>query len=161
MRFIFLLFLLFPFSLFSQSLQWMDFNEGIKKALKEKKMVLLDFYTNWCGFCKKMHKEVYSDKKVQEILNKYFVTIKIDGDNEKYLFQYNNKQYKAVDFFYLFEIEGFPTTAFIDEKGEIITSLPGYIPVHIFQSLLVYVYSKCYEKNVDLEKFIQTNKCGT
>ena len=68
------------FSIFAQGIQ---FSEGswaeIKaKAKAEKKYIFVDAYAVWCGPCKWMAKEVFTDAKVGETYNKQFVSYKFD-----------------------------------------------------------------------------------
>ena len=62
--------------------------EKIEKAAKKKnKPYVLFFYTDWCGYCKKMNKKYLSNAKVKQVLSKYY-RIKInpdDGEKEKAL----------------------------------------------------------------------------
>ena len=49
--------------------------QAIAKAKTENKPLFVDFYTDWCGPCKKMDKEVFTDAKVAEFYNTNFITI--------------------------------------------------------------------------------------
>jgi thiol:disulfide interchange protein len=44
-------------------LKWYGWNEGYAKAVKEGKIVLVDAYTDWCGWCKKMDRDTYSNPR--------------------------------------------------------------------------------------------------
>jgi thiol:disulfide interchange protein len=45
-------------------LTWYGWNEGYAKALKEGKIVLVDAYTDWCGWCKKMDRDTYTNPTI-------------------------------------------------------------------------------------------------
>jgi thioredoxin-related protein len=62
----------------NNQLRWMSFNDGIAEAKKTGKKVMIDVYTNWCGWCKKMDKETYTNVGVVDYLNRYFVVVKLD-----------------------------------------------------------------------------------
>lgn len=59
-----------------------SFDEAIKQAKAENKLVFIDFYTDWCGPCKKMSKEVFPQKKVGDFFNAQFVCIKLNAEKE-------------------------------------------------------------------------------
>ena len=44
----------------------LSYTEAIELAAKENKMVFIDFYTTWCGPCKRMSKEVFPQQEVGE-----------------------------------------------------------------------------------------------
>ena len=52
--------------------------EAAAKAKKENKLVFVDCYTQWCGPCKKMARDIFPDAKVGEFMNPRFVNLKID-----------------------------------------------------------------------------------
>ena len=56
------------------------FAEAVAKAKKENKLVFVDFYTTWCGPCKKMDKEIFPKEIVGSYFNEKFVSIKIDAE---------------------------------------------------------------------------------
>lgn len=54
------------------------FNEAKAKAKAERKFLFVDAYASWCGPCKTMDREVYSDPKVGEYFAAKFVAIRVD-----------------------------------------------------------------------------------
>ena len=55
--------------------------EASKKAKAENKLIFLDCYTQWCGPCKKMTREVFPQEAVGNAMNPKFVSIKIDMES--------------------------------------------------------------------------------
>ncbi len=58
-----------------------DFNEGVRVAKKEGKLVLLYFYEEGCNFCKYMEDVVFVDPKVSELMERAFVVVPIDVED--------------------------------------------------------------------------------
>lgn len=55
-----------------------SFKAAMAKAKQEKKYLFLDAYTSWCGPCKTMEHEVFTDPAVAEFFNANFICIRID-----------------------------------------------------------------------------------
>lgn len=62
-----------------------DIEEAKKLAAESKKRIFIVFSTTWCGPCKKLDADVWSDASFAEALSKQFVALKIDGDKQKEL----------------------------------------------------------------------------
>ena len=56
--------------------------EALEKAKAEGKYVMVDFYTSTCAPCKKMEKEVFPTPECGEYINKHFIPIMIDGEDD-------------------------------------------------------------------------------
>ncbi|MFH1062804.1 MAG: thioredoxin fold domain-containing protein [Candidatus Omnitrophota bacterium] len=113
----------------ANSIAWIsDMSVAQELAKKENKPILIDFYTEWCSWCKRMEKDTYSNAKVQETL-KQFVCVKIDAEQNR-------------DLAKIYKINGFPSTAFLKANGELIEIIPGYLPPADFLKLLDKMLSK-------------------
>ncbi|HEY9714998.1 MAG TPA: thioredoxin fold domain-containing protein [Chroococcales cyanobacterium] len=58
-----------------------DLQKGLDKAKAEKKFVLADVYTDWCGPCKMLEKETFKDANFTKYLNENFVLIKANAED--------------------------------------------------------------------------------
>jgi thiol:disulfide interchange protein len=84
------------------------FAEAKAKAAKENKLIFMDAYTVWCGPCKWMAANTFTDAAVGEYFNKYFVNMKVDmerGEGRTLARQY--------------AVRAYPTLLFIDSKGDV------------------------------------------
>jgi thiol-disulfide isomerase/thioredoxin len=89
-----------------------DLNAALRAAQLEGKPVMADFYTDWCGWCKKLDNETYANKEVID-LSAQFVCAKVDGD-------------KNVNMVSKYNIRGYPTIIFFSSKGEEDKRVGGY-----------------------------------
>lgn len=97
-----------------EGIKWYNFTDGYNKAVKEGKIILIDAYTDWCGWCKVMDKKTYTDAGVIEVLNKNFVCVKLNPEqNVEYTFA--DKTMKAdvlLQFLGSGQVTGYPSTIF-------------------------------------------------
>ena len=45
-----------------EKVEWYTFDKGVDQAKKENKLLVVDFYTDWCHWCKVMDKETFANK---------------------------------------------------------------------------------------------------
>ncbi|MFY9223537.1 MAG: thioredoxin domain-containing protein [Blastocatellia bacterium] len=91
----------------------LDFDKACLKAKEEKKVVLIDFFTTWCGPCKKLDAVTWKDKDVINWLEQNTIALKIDAEKEESL----ANRYK---------VSAYPTIAIISPEGKVIDSIVGY-----------------------------------
>mgnify|MGYP000949200888 CR=1 FL=1 len=97
----------------------------LDKAKKEKKLVFLDAYADWCGPCKMMKHKTFTDKKVGEFYNKYFLNIALDmekGEGPQLAEKY--------------QVTAYPTLLFFNSDGQIIGKAVGYYSPKEFIKLI-------------------------
>ena len=62
--------------------QQVSFENALKTAKKEHKKVIVDIYTDWCGWCKKMDREAYSDEGIKKIIKDDFIYVKLNAEGK-------------------------------------------------------------------------------
>ena len=103
-----------------------DFAASCETAKKEGKLLLLAFSgSDWCGWCVKMEKEIYSDKKFISEAKKKFVLLMIDNpQNKSILSPLAAKQNSELTRKY--NVRGFPSTVIVRPSGEEVRRFGGY-----------------------------------
>lgn len=100
------------------------FQPALKKAEKENKFVLADFTgSDWCGWCKKLDKEVFSTKEFKEWAAANVVLVKLDFPHHRKLDATSEKQNNELAQKY--DVKGFPTVLLLKPDGTVIGKL-GY-----------------------------------
>jgi thiol:disulfide interchange protein len=89
-----------------------NFESAVREAAKSNKPIMIDFYADWYGWCKKLDKDVYTDPKVIEASRK-FVAIKLDADENREILQ-------------RYEVQGLPTVTFLKPDTKEISRVVGY-----------------------------------
>src|ERR1043166_1262050 len=77
------------------ALKWYQWNEGYPIAQKQGKMILVDAYTDWCGWCKKMDRDTYTNSDVIKKLNQHFIIVKFNPEQREKVYQVDSKSYNA------------------------------------------------------------------
>jgi thioredoxin-related protein len=132
---IFLLLFISSSSLFAQTeIQWLTFEQAVEKTKNEPKMVLVDVYTDWCGWCKKMDKETFQDAKVIQYINENFYPVKLNAEDTKSTFKFRGKAYTSASMAKAMRVTSYPNFVIMDAGMENITQLPGYRPTDAFLS---------------------------
>lgn len=67
----------------TESIKWMTFEEAIALNKKKPKMIFVDLYTDWCGWCKKMDAETFSDPAVVRYINKKYYAVKFNAEQKE------------------------------------------------------------------------------
>jgi thioredoxin-related protein len=125
------------------NLHWMSFDEAVGEAKKTDKKILIDVYTDWCGWCKRMDSQTYSNKDVESYLSQKYVLVKLNAESSRKL-HYNGAQYTEQELAGAFGISGYPSTIFLKSTSEAITVLPGFADAPQFRDILVYIAEDQY-----------------
>jgi protein disulfide-isomerase len=102
----------------AEELTWMtDVPKAVEKAKAEKKLVMLDFTgSDWCGWCIKLHNEVFSKPAFAEYAKKNLVLVEVDFPRTKKL---SAELKKANDqLLEKYKVEGFPTIVVLNGEGK-------------------------------------------
>src|SRR6185295_1082203 len=134
-------------------LTWLTLDEAAAKMQVEKKMVLIDLYTDWCGWCKVMDKNTYTNKELIKYVNEHFYPVKLNAETRQTLkwfdkdFNYD-ESYK-VNSYALYLTRGqlaFPTTVILPADGTAPQAIPGYLKPGEMEIILKYFGEGAYGK---------------
>jgi len=98
-----------------------DFHENetweqvLKLAKKENKVIFLDAYTTWCGPCKKMTRDIFPLKSVADLYNDKFINVKMDMEKDD-----------GVNVANKYNIRAFPTLLYVNSDGEVVHRVAGF-----------------------------------
>ena len=92
------------------------FAQALAKAKSEGKPLFVDFYAVWCGPCKKMEKQIFTQPEVGEYFNKHFVAVQLDAEKPE-----------NVDVAKTYKVEAFPTLGIFDGEGKALSINVGYM----------------------------------
>jgi thioredoxin-related protein len=118
-----------------------DLKKALDNAKSEKKYIMVDVYADWCGWCKKMDASTFKDAEVSGFVNANMVALKL-----------NSEKGDGVAFAQKFNVSGLPTIVYLDSKGNLVRTAPGYKTAsQLMKEVEAY---KLKRKNVNMSEYI-------
>lgn len=138
---------------------WKDWNAGLRDAAAASKPVVVDVYTDWCTWCKRMDQDVYARPDVKQYLAEHFITVKLNAEYATAA-RYEGKAYTSRTLAQRFRVNGFPTTIFLRADGSHMANVPGYVPPERFLLLLHYIGDGAMDRGVSFDDFTKQTPGG-
>lgn len=102
-----------------------DYEQGQQEAQANHKLMLLDFTgSDWCGWCKLLEKEVFSQPQFKDYASKNLVLVELDFPKRKTL--PDTLKTQNVRLAHRYQIQGFPTIVLVNGDGQKVGEL-GYV----------------------------------
>lgn len=122
--------------------QELPFKDIIAKAKKEKKLVFIDAYASWCGPCKMMEKNVFTQKSVSDYYNTNFINARFDMEKGE-----------GRDIASKFGVRSYPTYLFLNGEGELVSRNTGYMEESLFVAMAQDINSPGNKKGSLKDRF--------
>lgn len=141
----------------AQEIQWMTMNEALAAQEKNPKKIFVDVYTTWCGPCKLLDKNTFTNKDVINYMNEHFYPVKFNAEGNEEVtyrgFTYTNTQYQegrkgrngTHQFSRALKVTGYPSLAYFDEKGNFIQAVAGYRTPQQLEIYLKMIATNAYK----------------
>lgn len=148
------------------SIEWLkitDVEKQIKEDGKHAKRVFIDCYTDWCGWCKRMDKDTFSDTTITKLMNHYFYSVKFDAESKEEII-FGGKTYKNLNpnasrgsvnglaNMLLNNRLSYPSFSVLNPDLTIATVIPGYYSAKDFEPMVVFLGGS-YDKKYTWEEF--------
>lgn len=142
-------------------INWLSFEKAMEMNEKNPKPILVDIYTDWCGWCKKMDKTTYKNQVIVDYINEHYYPVKLNGEaKEDISFQGRTFKYQAQGRRGYHELAAaimrgkmsYPSTAFFNTERQLLQNVPGYLTEERFEKILAYFNQDNY-KNTPWPEF--------
>ena len=140
--------MLTPLSLSSQQINWVSIQEAEKMNKEKPKKIMVDVYTDWCGWCKRMDKDTFSNPVIAEIINEHYYAVKLNAEGKdeiifngttyKFIAQ-GSRGYHELAAGLLNGKMSYPSIAYLNEELQLLGAVPGYKTPSSIEPLLNYI----------------------
>jgi thioredoxin-related protein len=136
------------------TVKWYTIQEAENLIKTDPRPMMIDTYTDWCGWCKKLDADTFSNPVIVELLNSKFYAVKLNAEGKDPItFQgttfVNDGKSGASHQLAIAMLKGqmsYPNLVFFNEKIQMVTNVPGYREAKEMEVLLSYFADKGYEK---------------
>lgn len=149
-------------------IQWVSIEEAAKLSQQDGKKILVDLYTDWCGWCKRMDKTTYEDPKIVSYINENYHAVKFDAE------QKGDITVGGITYTYLSDVGrrgvhelaakmtngrlSYPSTVFFEPNLNIITNVPGYQKADDMIVILSFLAEDAFKKDISWDAYQQAYK---
>ena len=132
----------------TEKIKWVTFQDAVELSKKNKKKTFIDVYTDWCGWCKVMDKNTFTNPVIAKYMNEHFYAVKLNAEmkdtvvfNGTAFVNPNPKQMRSTHQLAASLLNNklsYPTTVYLDENFSLLSQVPGYLKPEQMEPILKY-----------------------
>ncbi len=141
-----------------EEIKWYSLKEAIEMNRTEPRKLMVDVYTDWCGWCKRMDATTFSDAEVATYVNAHFYAVKFNaemkdsltlGERTYHFIDNGRRGYHEVAAILTKGRLAYPTIVYLDEELRHIAVEPGYKTAAQLSQRLIYFKEEKYKAGQD------------
>ncbi|MDA7501724.1 thioredoxin family protein [Chitinophagales bacterium] len=145
----------------SSKIEWITISEAEELARKEPRKIIVDLYTDWCGWCKRMDKDTFSKPEIADYVGKHFYAVKLDGEHKETItvggreygfIKSGRRGYHEIAAVLAGGRLSYPTIVILDHKLNKLVVAPGYQGPKDMDVILHY-FAEDHHKTADYETY--------
>lgn len=123
---------------------WTGIEEGLAQGTGSDKKILVNIYTDWCNYCKKMTDTVYPDSTVRQTVYEHFIPVGLNAESDA-MVTFKGEPISERELARKLGVRSYPTMLFLSSNGDLILQSNGYMPAEDFNRMLLYIGSNAYQ----------------
>lgn len=137
-----------------QNLKWLSLKEAVELNKTRPKKFLIDMYTDWCGWCKKMDAETFNHPAIANFIQENFYPVKFNAETKDTV-EFKGKKYTnpnigsrsthSLAAELMNNRPSYPTIVYLDEELKPISAVPGYMTPTDIEHILVFFARNFYK----------------
>lgn len=140
---------------FAQKVEWVSFEKAVKLNKQNPKKIMVDVYTDWCGWCKKLKKNTFNHPDIAQYINENFYPVRFNAESDEPVtfmgktFTKTGSRAKSPHQLAAALLQGkmsYPSVAYLDEQNRLIAAVPGYYEPKDIEPILKYISEDIYKK---------------
>ena len=138
-----------------EKVKWYTIEEALALNKKEPRKIIIDVYTDWCGWCKKLDRDTYSNATIAQYMNEKYYPVKFNAEQKEDViikndtFRYVSQGGSGHNEFAAALLNGklgYPSIVFLDENVHPFMIWPGYADPKTFDKIIHYIGEDYYKK---------------
>jgi thioredoxin-related protein len=152
----------------SDKVKWYSFEEAVQLATKSPRKILVDIYTDWCGFCQQMDAVTFKNPQVAKYINEHYYPVKFNSETndtiyfQGHMFVNDGEGRRSAHQLSIALLQGqmsYPSVVYIDEEFALLTSVPGFRKPDQIEPILRF-FAEDHYKTKTWDEFM-SNFAGT
>jgi thioredoxin-related protein len=139
-----------------ERIRWYSFEEAYQLNKKKQKKIFIDVFTDWCGWCRKMDAETFTNPVISEYMMDHFYCVKLNAERKDTIIidgvTFTNPNPAGRRSTHQLAVEllkgnmSYPSYVFLNEKSQWMTVVAGYHGAKDFEPILHYFGEDEYQK---------------